>query len=115
VLFQLSYSPAKPQVTRPDAILAFTGKSSTRPAQRAPAIYTKVNLAHLLRAIEVRPVSPSDGRDAGVLLAEAGTSDAIDATVVLLATPGDRIITSDPTDLTRLAAAARNRAAIVGC
>jgi len=41
--------------------------------------------------------------------------DAIDATVVLLAAPGDRVLTSDPADLTRLADAAGNRAVIVPC
>jgi len=75
----------------------------------------QVNLARLLQAIDVRPVRPSDGRDAGVLLADAGTADPIYATVVLLAVPGDRILTSDPSDLTRLAAAAGNRAVIVPC
>jgi len=74
-----------------------------------------VNLARVLRAVDVRPVNHSDGRKAGVLLAEAGTTDPIDATVVLLAVPGDRILTSDPEDLTHLAAAARNRAVIVPC
>jgi hypothetical protein len=75
----------------------------------------QVNLARLLRAVDVRAVSPRDGREAGVLLADAGTADAIDATVVLLATPGDRILTSDPRDLAPLAEAAGNRAVIVGC
>ena len=75
----------------------------------------QVNLARVLRAVDVRPVNHSDGRKAGVLLAEAGTTDPIDATVVLLAAPGDRILTSDPEDLTQLAAAARNRAVIVPC
>jgi hypothetical protein len=75
----------------------------------------QVSLARLLRAVDVRAVNPSDGRDAGALLADAGTADAIDATVVLLAAPGDRILTSDPGDLTRLAEAARNRAVIVPC
>jgi hypothetical protein len=75
----------------------------------------QVSLARLLRAVDVRAVSPSDGRDAGALLGDVGTADAIDATVVLLAEPGDRIVTSDPSDLTRLAEAARNRAVIVAC
>lgn len=73
----------------------------------------QVNLARLLRAVDVRAVRHEDGRAAGVLLAAAGTADAIDATVVLLAAPGDRIVTSDPDDLTRLAAAAANRPAII--
>jgi hypothetical protein len=75
----------------------------------------QVNLARLLRAVDVRAVSQQDGRDAGVLLAAAGTADAIDATVVLLAAPGDRILTSDLGDITVLAAAAESRAAIVAC
>jgi hypothetical protein len=75
----------------------------------------QVSLARLLRAVDVRAVSPSDGQDAGSLLGDAGTADAIDATVVLLAAPGDRILTSDPRDLTRLAEAAGNRAVIVAC
>ena len=36
------------------------------------------------------------GRQAGVLLGQADTANAIDACVVLLAEPGDRILTSDP-------------------
>ena len=73
----------------------------------------QVNLARLLRAVDVRAVSQRDGREAGVLQAAVGTADAIDATVALLAAPGDRILTSDPRDITVLAAAAENRAVIV--
>jgi hypothetical protein len=75
----------------------------------------QVNLARLLRAVDVRAVSQRDGRDAGVLQAAAGTAGAIDATVVLLAAPGDRILTTDPKDITVLVAAAENRAVIVAC
>lgn len=75
----------------------------------------QVSLARLLRAVDVRAVSQRGGRDAGALLSEAGTNDPIDATVVLLARPGDRILSSDPADLTRLAVAAGNRPLIVGC
>lgn len=75
----------------------------------------QVNLARLLRAVEVRAVDQHDGRQAGVLLGLTSTSDPIDATVVLLASPGDRIVTSDPDDLATLAAAAANRAVIVAC
>lgn len=60
-------------------------------------------------------ISQQDGRDAGALLAAAGTADPIDATVVLLAAPGDRIITSDPHGITRLATAAGNRPVIITC
>jgi hypothetical protein len=75
----------------------------------------QVQLARLLGAVDVRAVSPEVGRAAGVLLGAANTSDPIDATVVLLAAPGDRILTSDPTDLTRLARAASSRAVIIPC
>lgn len=75
----------------------------------------QVNLARLLQAVDVRVVSQRDGRDAGILQAAADTSDAIDATVVLLASAGDRILTSDPGDIGRLAAAADNRAVVITC
>ena len=75
----------------------------------------QVSLAQLLRAVDVRAVSPHDGRQAGVLLGLSKASDPVDATVVLLASPGDRILTTDPGDLTRLAEAAANRAVIVAC
>jgi hypothetical protein len=75
----------------------------------------QVGLAGLLRAVDVRAVSPHDGCQAGVLLGVTGTSDPVDATVVLLASPGDRILTSDPADLNRLADAAGNRPVVVAC
>jgi hypothetical protein len=73
----------------------------------------QVQLARLLRAVDVRAVDPELGRATGSLLGSAGMSDPIDATVVLLAAPGDRILTSDPADLTRLATAASSQAVIV--
>ena len=75
----------------------------------------QATLAHLLGAVDVRAIDQSAGRSAGTLLALAGTSDPIDATVVLLAEPGDRILTSDSDDLARLSDAAANRAVIVDC
>jgi hypothetical protein len=75
----------------------------------------QVSLARLLRAADVRAISHEDGRQAGVLLGLTSTADPVDATVVLLAKPGDRILTSDPDDLTRLALAAANPAVIVAC
>ena len=68
-------------------------------------------LARLLRAVDVRAVSPQDGRQAGVLLDLTGSSDPVDATGILLASAGDRILTSDPGDLAPIAEAAANRAA----
>jgi hypothetical protein len=75
----------------------------------------QVQLARLLRAVDVRAIDHEIGRAAGILLGQAATSDPVDATVVLLAGPGDRILTSDPADLGRLAGAALNRAVIVPC
>jgi hypothetical protein len=75
----------------------------------------QVSLARLLQAVDVRSVNHSDGREAGMLLGDAAADDAVDATVVLLAAPGDRILTSAPRDLTRLAEAAGSRAVIVAC
>lgn len=56
-------------------------------------------LARALRSIEVVPLGGDLGRAAGVLLGRSATSDAIDAAVVALARDGDRIQTSDPTDI----------------
>ncbi len=75
----------------------------------------QANLARLLQAVKVQPIGDQEGREAGALLGQTGTADAIDATVVLLANPGDRILTSDPDDLTRLAEAAKCRAVVVAC
>ena len=75
----------------------------------------QANLARLLQAVKVGPIQDQDGREAGSLLGRTGTSDPIDATVALLANPGDRILTSDPADLTKLAQAAGCRALVVAC
>ena len=46
-------------------------------------------------------ISP-EARAAGELLAAAGTADVVDALLVLLAVPGDQLLTGDPDDLTAL-------------
>lgn len=66
----------------------------------------QAHLARLLPALDIRALDASLGRDAGVLLGRARASDVIDAAVVLIATDGDSILTSDPHDLRKLAAAA---------
>jgi hypothetical protein len=63
-------------------------------------------LARALDGIEVRSLDDALGRAAGELLAEANTSDVIDAALVLLAADGDIIVTSDPDDIEPLAIAA---------
>ena len=66
---------------------------------------TQVTLARFLRSAEVEIV-PLDGelaRSCGELCGATGTSDVIDASVVILARARrDNIVTSDPDDLRRL-------------
>jgi hypothetical protein len=60
-------------------------------------------LSTALKGVDVRPLDDSLGREAGALLGKMGTSDVIDAALVLLAEDGDEIVTSDPGDLAALA------------
>lgn len=66
---------------------------------------SQVQLARALRSVEIRDVTEADGREAGSLLGASGTSDVVDASLVLIAHNGDVIATSDPEDIRRLAAA----------
>ena len=75
----------------------------------------QARLARFLRAVDVRSVDERLGRRAGVLLARAETRDPIDATVVLVAENGDRILTSDRADIGRLVAASGARVGTVAC
>src|SRR5262245_17196569 len=63
-------------------------------------------LAKALTGIDVRPLSEDLGKLAGELLARAKKSDVIDAALVLLASDGDVIATSDTKDIERLAQSA---------
>jgi hypothetical protein len=63
-------------------------------------------LSRALAGLEVRPLDEALGRAAGELLARSGDTDVIDAALVLLGEDDDHIVTSDPDDLRRLAAAA---------
>lgn len=62
------------------------------------------NVARFLDGVEVVPLDGTLGRRVGLLLGRVGTSDVIDAAVVLLAEDDDEILTSDPDDLSVLAA-----------
>jgi hypothetical protein len=75
----------------------------------------QASLARLLKSVEVKAVDRRLGQEAGVLLGRAGVTDAADATVVAIATTGDRILTSDPVDISRLAAASRRSIHVVPC
>jgi hypothetical protein len=70
-------------------------------------------VGRLLAGVVVVALDETLGRAAGVLLARAGASDVIDAAVVLLASDGDEILTSDPHDLAVLTAASGVHADIV--
>jgi len=66
----------------------------------------QAHLARLLPALDIAPLDAALGRRAGVLLGRARMDDVIDAALVLLASDGDLVLTSDPSDLTPLAAVA---------
>jgi len=62
-------------------------------------------LAKALAATDIRHLDETLGRAAGELLAIAKRHDVIDAALVLLASDGDHIVTSDPDDIEPLARA----------
>jgi len=66
----------------------------------------QARLAQALRGVDIRPLDLRLGRAAGELLAAAGSSDVIDAALLLLSADGDDIVTSDHSDFEQLAAAA---------
>jgi hypothetical protein len=59
--------------------------------------------ARLLQAVEVVPLDLDLGRRAGLLLGRTKRADVVDSALVLLATDGDWIVTSDPGDVRSLA------------
>jgi hypothetical protein len=75
----------------------------------------QARLARLLKAVDVRVVDRRLGQEAGVLLGRCDVSDAVDATVVAVAASGDRILTSDPTDVGALVSASRRAVLVVPC
>lgn len=75
----------------------------------------QVQLARLLRSVDIRPVDDEAGRAAGILIGQAGTQDPIDASLVLLAHTGDRILTSDPRDIQRLVSAVGRSVTVIPC
>lgn len=75
----------------------------------------QVHLARLLKSVDVWSVDQAVGRAAGVLLGQAGTRDAVDASVVAMAANGDQIMTSDPDDIRPLVAASRRSIKVIPC
>jgi hypothetical protein len=70
-------------------------------------------LAQALAGADVLPIDQRLGRAAGELLAVTRGRDVIDAALVLLADDGDQIVTSDPDDIARLAAASGRHLEVV--
>jgi hypothetical protein len=66
----------------------------------------QARLARALQGVDVRPLDRALGRAAGELLAKTGSSDVIDAAVVLVAADGDDVVTLDRNDLEDLVRAA---------
>jgi hypothetical protein len=63
----------------------------------------RAGVARLILAIEVVSLDLALARRAGTLLGRARQADVIDSALVLLATDGDWVLTSDPDDLRLLA------------
>ncbi|SBW28715.1 twitching motility protein PilT [Protofrankia symbiont of Coriaria ruscifolia] len=83
-----------------------------RPIVPAPALAQvwrggpQPNLSRLLKGCDIEPLPEETARAVGALLARAGTSDIVDATVVVNAAATDRsVLTSDASDLRALAEA----------
>jgi hypothetical protein len=71
------------------------------------------NLSRLLRGCRVTPDTEELGKAAGVLCGRAGTSDVIDALVVVTALRLDTlVVTSDPADLEHLASTLHSKLAL---
>jgi len=91
------------------------------PATTAPVVAQvsrsprQVQLRRFLRGCEVMAFSPEDAHDVGALLANALTSDVVDAHVVHLADNlGASVVTADVDDLSRLAGYASGDVPIIG-
>lgn len=70
-------------------------------AWRSP---TQRHLSQLLDAADIVPTTRTRAQRAGELLARTRTNDSVDAVVAVIAAErGDRVLTSDPQDLQRLA------------
>lgn len=66
----------------------------------------QARLAKYVAGMRVIALDEGLGKRAGVLLGRARRSDVNDAAIVLLAEPGDQVLTADPDDLGPLAEAA---------
>jgi len=72
-------------------------------------------LARLLRSVKIVAIDDDLGYRCGELLGKARTSDPIDAAVVLIATDGESVVTSDPEDILHLARCAQRKLFVIRC
>jgi predicted nucleic acid-binding protein len=75
----------------------------------------QVSLARLLRGVAIISIDDDLGRRCGELLGKARTSDPIAAAVVLIASAGESVVTSDPDDIDHLARIAGRKLLVVDC
>lgn len=76
--------------------------------------HRQVGLARVLKGCAVLPTDEGTARRAGELLGQSGTSDAVDAIVVVTALHlGAAVVTSDPKDLQQLGDAALESLSLV--
>ncbi|HEV3048241.1 MAG TPA: hypothetical protein VGY13_12880 [Solirubrobacteraceae bacterium] len=94
-------------------------RRGVRPWTTAPALAqvsrspTQALLRPLLRGCHVAPFESAEAHAVGMLLARAGTSDVVDAHLMITAASrGATVLSSDPGDLQRLAAHLPNQVRI---
>lgn len=74
----------------------------------------QAGMANLIKSCELVGIDETLARRIGVLVGESGTSDIVDAMVVLCAIDaGAAVVTSDPGDITALAEAAQAKLRII--
>lgn len=79
---------------------AVTSTACVAQVWRNPA--RQARLARALAGFVEHDLDRARARDCGSLLARSETSDVVDASVSLLASDGDTVLTSDPHDIERL-------------
>jgi hypothetical protein len=70
-------------------------------------------LSRLVASVDSKPLTEPSALHTGTLLARSDTCDVIDAALMLTATDGDFIYTSDPDDLAHLAQTLRLHVEII--
>lgn len=92
------------EVASRDGVEIVTSAGCVAQVWRDPA--RQALLTRALAGIVEHPLDPAAARAVGRLLARTDSQDVVDAAVVLLASDGDVVATSDPRDIRDLASAA---------